>query len=344
LALESETDDEEKRRQEWRRLGRDLLIVAILFGILLGGLFSYTRTWPPMVVIDSSSMQHGVESSIGVIDTGDLILVQAVSSRADITTYVEGRATAYATYGDFGDVIVFRDPDEPESPVPIIHRPIAFVHWNASAGGYDVPDLALLPSTDWSALDAAGRPTTNPFGLSAFVLHRAGWKQDLSIAFDLNRILVRASEDGFLTMGDNNAYTTLTKSDLWVVPLPTILGRARGEIPWFGLLKLTLFPQQSGCCEAWGSTDPVRGAPANSWAALDVSLVLLFGTPILLATIDFYLDRHPDVRRRLRSRWDRFRRRIRSEKGPSPEEALRERDESPGEAKTNEPGNEKEGT
>ncbi len=298
--------EEEKRKEEWRRLARHLLVAVIVFSAILGGVFSYTRTWPPMVAVDSGSMQHGNDaSSIGVIDTGDLVLVQAISSRADVTTYIEGRATGYSTYGDFGDVIVFSDPSEPRS-VPFIHRAIAFVRWNATVNGYDVPDLTRLPTSEWTAWDSLGSGTSQPYGIRGFVLHNAGWKHDLNITFDLTRIAVRVSEDGFLTMGDNNAYTTLTKFDLWVVPLFEILGRARGEIPWFGLLKLTLFPEPTGCCSGWGSTDPERGAPGNSWVALDVSLVVIFGTPVALAVADFYLGRHPELRRRLQSRWERL--------------------------------------
>lgn len=324
--MAAEPKQDEERREEWRRLGRYLLFVVVLFSVIVGGLFSYTRTWPPMVAVESGSMQHANEtSSIGVIDTGDLILVQAVSSRSDITTYLEGRASEFSTYGDYGDVIVFRDPSEPRS-LPIIHRAIAFVRWNASANGYDVPDLARLPAADWTAWDVARRPTTQPFGLAGFLLHRAGWKQDLDIAFDLTRIAVRVSDEGFLTMGDNNAYTTLTKFDLWVVPLFEILGRARGEIPWFGLLKLTLFPEDAGCCAGWGSTDPERGAPANSWVALEISLAFLFGTPIALTVADLYLDRHPELRRKIQSIWRRIWRRKRSKESDSQDESREKRD------------------
>src|SRR3989304_2635492 len=57
-------------------------------------------------------------------------------------------------------------------------------------------------------------------------------------------------------------------------------GRARGEIPWFGLLKLTLDPARSGtkCCDGWG--DPL--APRNSWDSLTIALPLVFGAPFIV--------------------------------------------------------------
>lgn len=237
-----------------------------------------------------------------------------------MTTYLEGRATGYSTYGDFGDVIVFPEPGG--RPTPFVHRAMAYVVWNATADAFDVPDLAVLPDAEWDAWDANGTQTEQPFGISQFLLYDAGWRRDLDIYFNLTRgeralAVGGVGTEGFLTMGDNNAYTTLTKVDRWVVPGPSILGRARGEIPWFGLIRLTLFPSEQGCCEAWGSTHPVRGAPANSWTSLDVSLALLIGVPAGLSVLDFYLDRHPDVRARWRARWRRLLRRGPPE-GPEP--------------------------
>ena len=56
-----------------------------------------------------------------------------------------------------------------------------------------------------------------------------------------------------------------------------IIGRARGEIPWFGLIKLLASPA-SYCCRSWG--DPA--APGNSWNDLVIALVALIALPFAL--------------------------------------------------------------
>ena len=64
--------------------------------------FSYSGNWPPMVVIESGSMEHDNNplyseprySHIGTIDTGDLVVVKKVK-KSDIVTYLEGKKTDY---------------------------------------------------------------------------------------------------------------------------------------------------------------------------------------------------------------------------------------------------------
>jgi signal peptidase len=301
-----------RRRLELRRLGRMLLVMLVAFGAILGALFAYAGSATPLYVVESSSMQHAPDaSSIGVLDTGDMFLAQVIHSRADVVTYVEGRARGYATYGDFGDVIIFVDP-ELLSATPVVHRAMAWATWNASAGGYDVPDLALLPAGDWTGLDANGTVTTAPLGLSQFILRRAGWDGTVNVSVDLAWINAQRgiTPEGFLTFGDHNVYRSAVKHDPWVLPFPLVIGRARGEIPWFGLIKLTLAPGAEGCCAGWGSTDLERGAPGNSWVALDVSLALLFGTPLAVSVAEWYLDRHPDKEERLRRSWSNVKRKV----------------------------------
>src|SRR3990172_3971719 len=92
-----EEDEEEKKPKSLREqailFARDLLIAFIIVALVMAALFAYARVWPPMVVVDSASMQHSnTESSIGVIDTGDLVLVQAVGVAPDVVTYLDATA------------------------------------------------------------------------------------------------------------------------------------------------------------------------------------------------------------------------------------------------------------
>ncbi len=99
----------EHRLNELKKLLRQLLILGLVVLLLLGALSAATRNWPPLVVVESGSMQRGPgESSLGRIDTGDIVLVSKVDSPREIKSYVAGRAAGYSTYGDYGDVIVYR--------------------------------------------------------------------------------------------------------------------------------------------------------------------------------------------------------------------------------------------
>ncbi|MGQ0797309.1 MAG: hypothetical protein ACT4OI_05550 [Methanobacteriota archaeon] len=285
-------------RAQWRRLARSLAVAFAILGLLFLSLFVYARTWPPLVVIAGNSMQHGnASSSLGAMDVGDVVLVQAVTSPADLVTYVQGRATGYSTYGDYGDVVVIRDLEDPEGS-RVVHRALMLVTWNvtACAACYDVPELNLLSDSEWDAWNATGNatgtPTDEPFGLTRFVLRGAGWTRDQVIDFSMWRIQVRISGAGLLTMGDNNVFTyPATKFDLWIVPLSEVVGKARGEIPWFGLIGLTLSPNEEGCCESWGSTDSRRGASENSWRSLEVSLLVLLAAGSTGVFLPRYLRR-----------------------------------------------------
>ena len=98
------------KREKVKRLaieiGRDLLLAFVVVLVIMLALYGYCRVWPPMVVVESGSMQHGDRSYIGIIDTGDMVFVKKVNGRDDVMTYVDGEANDYSTYGAFGDVVV----------------------------------------------------------------------------------------------------------------------------------------------------------------------------------------------------------------------------------------------
>ncbi len=269
----------EKPKQEegWKSWVRDIAIAVLIMAIILGAIYAYTGIWPPLVVVESSSMQHSSsESYIGVIDTGDLVFVQQAPTRADVTTYVQGRATGYSTYGDFGDVIIFRLYSRPQD-TPIIHRAIMYVIPNGTAGSTafgDVPDLKSLPAADWVGYDAGGQATHVPYHMEAVEILDMGYKH-LNITFNFSDLVQFWSRGpAYLTMGDHNAPTY---DKTWSPAQGDIIGHARGEIPWFGLIKLILSPAPT-CCQGWG--DP--NAPANSWSSLAVALAFLVALPFLL--------------------------------------------------------------
>ncbi len=290
---DQEDEDEKKKDQGgWKAWLRDIVFAVVIMVVILGGIWAYTQVWPPLVVVESSSMQHGdTNSNLGVIDTGDLVLVQNAPARSDVVTYLQGRASGYATYGDYGDVIIFQIYNLP-GETPIIHRAIMYVIPNGTDAA-NVPDLASLPSSDWQGIDRNGQPTNRPYGLTSVWIRGMGYNHDLNITFDLSYVARVLSGEplyrrgaGYITMGDNNAYHRCqTNSPCGSFPYDTswfpiqsdIIGHARGEIPWFGLIKLLLSPAPSGCCQRWGDS----AAPHNSWDSLAIGLVVIVALPFL---------------------------------------------------------------
>src|SRR5207247_8305045 len=142
-------DDEDNEEEEnfWKGLGKDLLVAAIIVVVFLGAIYAYAGVWPPLVVVESSSMQHADhESLLGVIDTGDMVFQQAAPTRADVVTYLEGRASGYSTYGEYGDVIIFRRAG---NPTAVSDRAIMYItlYTNGTAA---VPALSAI--SNWTAV------------------------------------------------------------------------------------------------------------------------------------------------------------------------------------------------
>jgi signal peptidase len=101
---------------------------------------------------------------------------------------------------------------------------------------------------------------------------------DLTVTIDIGRIIssFRTSPitDGFITKGDHNPNPDQSLSSRATpVELSWIVGKARGEIPWFGLLKL------------WFSDSLGSEAPENSVRNLWISLALIIIVPIIIDVI-----------------------------------------------------------
>lgn len=283
---EGTADDDEEAEEEPTSLKRSALLLArdvvlafAVVGLVMLLLVAYARVWPPMVVVESGSMEHNqVESLVGAIDTGDLVLVQDVGVASDVVTYAEGRVRGYETYSNYGDVIVFYKPGDDLTSTPIIHRAILYVTPNAS-GGADIPSLAEGPKSAWFGLRRADwQPASTPFGLGNITLIGVrSWHADRAGERNPSWNLSAIEEAGFLTKGDHNG----DLGDQWgsSVPVSRILGKARGELPWFGLIKLTLSPGRSGCCpDGWGDARAAK----NSWDALLVALILIIAGPFVV--------------------------------------------------------------
>ena len=269
---------------------RDALILVGVFALLLGGLYLYTGTWPPAVIVESGSMMHRDDEvtygRFGTIDPGDLVLVKSVDDVDDIGTLLDG---GRERYGKSGDVIVYY-PANDRSKTPIIHRAVAYVEikgtgeateywvrWNADApceGGATKSEDGRWCVFGSEGVYVPSVPITNPFSTPR------------------DPKPYKPIRGGFITKGDNpvsNQQTdqaSLLSRDAEGNPSPVqfewIEGKGRAELPWLGLIKLSLAgqPNERNPSPEWVKIGSAY-APGDLWVMLGVSLFLLVGVPLI---------------------------------------------------------------
>lgn len=277
---------------------RDAGIAILCVVCILLAMFAYTGLWPPLVVVESNSMMHSQDNTsyIGVIDTGDLVLVKKVDEVSDVRTYVDGIASGHRTYGDYGDVLIYERYGR-DDYTPIIHRAIIYLEGNADGMSYRASSLRLIPSDKWSTSD----PTDTWDHLtSTLTIYHVGYR-DLSIVININQIIADADRrnsdlpNGFITKGDYNLQVDQASGG--VVPFRPVelswtVGKARGEIPWFGLLKL------------WFTGTLASEPPPNSVRNLWICMILIVTVPIVIDVVITYRIRRKIAQRRAQAQME----------------------------------------
>ena len=61
----------------FRTLLREIVLAVGMISILVVALWAHTGSMPPLVVVESNSMQHDPTGEVGTIDAGDLVLVHS---------------------------------------------------------------------------------------------------------------------------------------------------------------------------------------------------------------------------------------------------------------------------
>lgn len=178
---------------------RDVLQTLLVVAVFAGLLFGTSGVWPPLVAVESGSMEPNMER-------GDLIYVTApdrwtveAAAGADIVT--AETAGDYERLGGPGDVIVFAPPNRVGSP--IIHR----AHFAVEAG------------EDWFA-------RTNASYLPAGIENCAELRH------------CPAPNDGYITKGDANPYYDQASGIAPPVESEWVLSKGRARIPWLGWIRL----------------------------------------------------------------------------------------------------------
>lgn len=181
-------------------VGLVLFIALVLFGI--------SGVWPPLVAVESGSMEPNMER-------GDMIFVVAEDrfvgdgaiDGTGIVTAEVGAETDHSTFGNPGDVIIFR-PGGSETKTPVIHRAQFWVE----------------EDENWVEKYADAELTN---GQSCAQLQTCP-----------------AEYDGFVTHGDANPhYDQLSGNsgaDTDVVKPEWVEGKAAQRIPWLGHIRLTV--------------------------------------------------------------------------------------------------------
>jgi len=274
---EEEEEEEPSPPPSWRKKpiywrARDslffepLLALAIIV-VLIVSLWAYTQNWPPVYVVESNSMQHGPNDRLGLINAGDMVLAQKISF-SQITTYVDGLATGYSTYGESGDVVLYWPNGQGSTPV--IHRAMLYLAWdppyfyNASIpSGLACGTAAGAVFAYFPTLGAPATCATQH--LDGYLdLYHVGWNSQ-TVQIDLTPSDAPGTlgdHSGLLTMGDNNSVPDQEgASPISSLVQPSwVIGVARGMIPWFGALKLLLDGDASH-------------VPTESWELMGLTIV-----------------------------------------------------------------------
>ena len=249
---------------------KEMLIIitsaAIVIAVVVSAMFIYSGLQRPLTVVESNSMQHSDDRSyLGIIDTGDMV-VMISPDKTDVTTYVEGHENGHYKFGSYGDVIIYYRSGKN----PVIHRAILWLEFDDSTSKWSAPSLKDYPENLWT-----NEGTWDDLH-GDLILKGLPYKDgslDVSINVDM-----LAHQSGYLTKGDNNAYfdqltsihqETIKKSELKAV--------AGIEIPWLGCIKLLVKDKN------------VDMIPKNSIFSLVLSIILIVALIILISlTLDYY--------------------------------------------------------
>jgi signal peptidase len=172
-----------------------LAVVAI--GLLL---FAVSGVWPPMVAVESGSMEPHMQK-------GDLIFItepgrfapDSAHGDTGVVTYEAAQQTDYRTFGSYGSVVIYDNPDS--FGPPIIHRARFWV--DEGENWYDEANPEYVRADNCEELRYCPAPHA-----------------------------------GFVTKGDNNAEYDQANGISPPVRPEWVQGIARVRIPYLGWVRL----------------------------------------------------------------------------------------------------------
>jgi signal peptidase len=187
---------------EWVRFLREILssvAAVVAVGLLL---FAISGVWPPMVAVESGSMEPHMYR-------GDLIFITEPNrfspafdhGDTGVVTARVGQEESYRTFGGYGSVVVYDPPERFGSP--IIHRAMFWVE--SGENWYDEVDTDYVSAANCQELTNCPAPHA-----------------------------------GFITKGDNNARYDQANGIAEPVRPGWVSGVARFRVPYLGWIRLSL--------------------------------------------------------------------------------------------------------
>ena len=260
-------------------LAREATLAIGLVTILLGSMWIATGSFPPMVVVESGSMMHEEEGSVGAIDPGDLVLVMN-PDRVEIVTYVEATEEenenfGYESHGMAGDVIIYRKNGG--SDTPVIHRTLLKAVANSS-GGWDVPGTPLVnvDNITWTLeYECSYHGGTYNLKIDRWEPQHEGYlttgdnPDSNGCKIDQLRATNPEASETYIRgngLKDENGNPVLAVKDEWII------GVAATEIPWLGAAKLAISGTSSSVTD-------------STWRSLGMVIAVIIATPYLMEAI-----------------------------------------------------------
>ena len=240
------------------------IAIAVVVLASVASVIAYSDVWPPLYVVESESMEHSQNWTYGTINTGDIVFAKNIhNSTGDVVTYVQGRDSGYSTYGEFGNVILYHDPNGRI----IIHRAMFYLSWNGST-----PIVACDHGQSWIKI------TSN-----AVIIDNVGFTHRNLIVY-LNHFV---GKDGYVTVGDynlahsplynssQNAYSASDQNVFGFNPVhpDKVVGTSYGQIPWVGLIKLNILRFS-------GSWTQYNEVPNNAYLYLGILIVIVIAASL----------------------------------------------------------------
>ncbi|WP_245998645.1 S26 family signal peptidase [Halalkalicoccus subterraneus] len=184
--------------------------MVLVVGLLL---FSLAGVWPPMVAIESGSMEPNMHpNDLVFITDNDRFVNDAAYGSTGVVTYEAGQESGYEKFNGYGDVIIY-EPNGNDRQVPIIHRAHFWVE--EGENWYDRAD----PEHVGNAADCE----------------------------ELRNC--PAPNAGFITKGDNevtNQRYDQARGISGPVAEEWVIGTAEVRIPWLGWVRLQLSELAAG--------------------------------------------------------------------------------------------------
>ncbi|WP_174786370.1 S26 family signal peptidase [Haloprofundus sp. MHR1] len=178
---------------------REVLSSAAIVLAVGALLFAVAGVWPPMVAVESGSMEPHMER-------GDLIFITEpgrfapdAGDGSGVVTYAEGQRADYRSLGSYGSVVVYDNPNS--AGPPVIHR--AMFRVEAGENWYEKANQEYITADNCEELEFCPAPY-----------------------------------DAYITKGDNNPTYDQTSSISAPVKEEWVTGVARVRIPYLGWVRL----------------------------------------------------------------------------------------------------------